>query len=256
MKHVIWLGITFSACLGGLMWGTAVEARPRCGTPVQPAWQAIFNGSDLSGWVVEGPATYKDGEQEKPNWFVEDGKIVCAGKGFGFLRFDRTFCDFTLHLEFRMSPNCNSGIGIRADKYDPKKPDTRPSVSGFEVQIFDDAGKAPDVHSSMSLYRYVAPMKNAIKPAGEWNVVEITARGPRIRVVLNGQLVQDVDQSKLEELRDKPLCGYISVQNHGHLVEFRNVWVRDLTTLASVPAKRCGLLSRWIARLRSRANCR
>ncbi len=256
MKHALRLGMALSACVSTLMWGAVVEARPRCSRTLQPAWQAIFNGSDLSDWVVEGQATFKEGGEEKPNWFVEDGKIVCAGKGFGFLRFDRTFCDFTLHLEFRMSPNCNSGIGIRADKYDPKKPDTRPSISGFEVQILDDAGKKPDVHSNMSLYRYVAPLKNAIKPAGEWNVVEITARGPRIRVVLNGQLVQDVDQSKIDELRGKPLCGYISVQNHGHLVEFRNVWIRDLTALASAPAKRCGLLSRWIARLRSRVQCR
>ena len=256
MMYRAWLCGVLPALAAVVSWGTISEARPRCGTLVQPAWEAIFNGSDLSGWVVEGPAVYKDGDQEKPNWFVEDGKIVCAGKGFGFLRFDRTFCDFTLHLEFRMSPNCNSGIGIRGDKYDPKKPDTRPSVSGFEVQIFDDAGKTPDVHSSMSLYRYVAPQKNAIKPAGEWNVVEITARGTRIRVVLNGELVQDVDQSQIEEIRNKPLCGYISVQNHGHLVEFRNVWVRDLTTLVSAPAKRCGLLARWIARLRSRARCR
>ncbi len=255
MKRLVWLGSVCLAVASPWILAVDADARLRC-KAVQPVWEAIFNGYDLSNWVVEGPATYKDGDQEKPNWFVEDGKIVCAGKGFGFLRYDRTFCDYTLHLEFRMSPGCNSGIGIRADKYDPKKPDTRPSVSGFEIQILDDAGKTPDVHSSMSLYRYVAPRKSAIRPVGEWNVVEITARGTRLCVVLNGQLVQDVDQSQIESLRDKPLCGYISVQNHGHLVEFRNVWTRDWTTLACAPTRRCGILTRWLARPRHRVACR
>ena len=77
----------------------------------------LIDFQNLDGWVVEGAARYKDGDEEKPVWSVEDGMIVCAGKGFGFLRFDRTFCDFTLHLEFRMSPNCNSGIGIRTVKF-------------------------------------------------------------------------------------------------------------------------------------------
>jgi len=214
-------------------------------------WIPAFNGYDLRGWVVEGTATYKDGDVEKPVWYVEDGKIICAGKGFGFLRYDKSLCDFRLYLEFRMSEKCNSGIGIRADKFDPKKPDTRPSVSGFEIQIFDDAGKQPDVHSSMSLYRYVAPKKNAIKPAGEWNWVLITARGTHLEVILNGQVVQDIDQTQFDAIKDKPLCGYFSVQNHGHYIEFKNIFYKDLTPTCATHVHRVGPLARLVQRLRA-----
>ncbi len=229
--------------------GTPTLAGPHGETRGVGGWVPAFNGYDLTGWVVEGTATYKDGNVEKPVWYVEDGKIVCAGKGFGFLRYDHSLCDFRLYLEFRMSKNCNSGIGIRAEKFDPKKPDTRPSISGFEIQIFDDAGKEPDVHSSMSLYRYVAPKKNAIKLAGEWNWVLITARGTHLEVVLNGQVVQDIDQTQFENIKVKPLCGYFSVQNHGGYIEFKNVFYKDLTASYTLSGHRAGPLARFLQRL-------
>ena len=47
-------------------------------------FKPIFNGKDLNGWVVEGQKEYKDGDQMKPIWTVQDGMIVCAGKGGGF----------------------------------------------------------------------------------------------------------------------------------------------------------------------------
>jgi hypothetical protein len=231
-----------------------VDARPLCRSRAAASrgWISAFNGYDLSGWVVEGTATFKENDAEKPVWYVEDGKIVCAGKGFGFLRYDRSLCDFSLYLEFRMSEKCNSGIGIRADKFDPKKPNTRPSISGFEIQILDDSGKEPDVHSSMSLYRYVAPLKNAIKPAGEWNWVKITARGTHIQVILNGQVVQDLDQTDVEQIKNKPLCGFFSVQNHGGYIEFRNIFYKDLTPTIVARPCRVGPLARLIHHFRAR----
>ncbi|RMF99918.1 MAG: DUF1080 domain-containing protein [Planctomycetota bacterium] len=203
---------------------------PAEGTP-------IFNGKDLSGWVVEGAGEYEADGQRKPVWRVEDGKIVCDGHGFGFLRYDTPFRDFVLHVEFRMiSKNCNSGVGIRGAKFDPKHFETRPSVSGYEVQILDDSGKKPDKHSSGSLYRYIAPKKNAVKPTGEWNVLEIACLGPVVRVVLNGEELYTIDQRDIDELSEKPLEGYVSVQNHGHQVEFRNITVREMQRVAS---RRC-----------------
>jgi hypothetical protein len=188
---------------------------------------AIFNGKDLDGWVVEGTSSYKEGDTTKPNWFVDDGKIRCAGKGFGFLRYDTKVADFVLTLEYKMEKRCNSGVGIRGTKYTGKA-ETRPSFAGYELQILDDAGKSPTDHSSMSLYRYVAAKANAVKPAGEWNRLEVECRGPKIRVTLNGQIVQDVDQSTVAAIKDKPLSGYVSLQCHGKPIEFRNVRLRRL----------------------------
>jgi hypothetical protein len=182
----------------------------------------LFNGRDLTGWLVEGTKQLADGT---PVWSVQDGLLVCgdgAGKGFGFLRYDKPAGDFILHVEYRPAKRCNSGVGIRGVEFtgDIK---TRPSHASFEVQIMDDAGKPTDVHSSGALYDYVAPTANAAKLAGEWNVLDIECRGPKIRVTLNGQTVQDIDQSQIDGIKDKPLRGYCSVQNHGRQIEFRNI---------------------------------
>ena len=192
----------------------------------------LFNGKDLSGWVIDGPTEYKDKTtgQTLPLWTVRDGKIVTAGRGFGFLRYDgEQFADFKLHVEYRMSKNANSGIGIRTGKFDPKKSAaTRPSYFSYEVQLLDDAGKKADKHSSGSLYRYAAPKVNAVKPSPEWNTVEIECRGPRIRIAMNGQEVLDVDQTTIPETKNKPLKGYICLQSHTNQVEFRKVWIEPI----------------------------
>jgi hypothetical protein len=190
-------------------------------------WVELFNGRDLTGWVIEGTKENKKGDQPKPVWCVQDGVIHCEGDGFGFLRYDREFCDFVLHAEYRLTPGCNSGIGIRHVKFTGRSR-TRPSFSGYEIQLLDDGGRQPNKGSSMSLYRYVAPTSLPVKKPGEWNTVEIECRGPQIKITLNGELVQDVDQSTIEEIKNKPLCGYVSVQNHGKTIDFRNLRIKEL----------------------------
>lgn len=191
----------------------------------------LFNGKDLDGWVAEGNKEYKDGDQTKPVWTVNDeGHLNCAGKGYGFLRYDKKkFADFAFHVEYRMAPKCNSGLGIRTVPYDPKQSGkTRPSYVCYEIQLLDDAGKPPDKHSSGSLYRYVAPSENAVKPAPEWNVIDVECVGPHIKVTINGKQVIDVDQSKIDDIKDKPLEGYVCLQNHGGRIEFRNVRIQEI----------------------------
>ena len=186
----------------------------------------IFNGKDLDGWVAEGAKDYKDQDGKlRPVWTVRDRFLHCAGKGYGFLRYDkREFADFVLHVEYRMAPKCNSGIGVRTVPYDPSRDEaTRPSFYSYEIQLLDDAGKKPNKHSSGSLYRYVAPKVNAVKPAPEWNVVEVECVGPRIKVTINDQEVIDVDQTSIAEIRNKPLKGYVCLQNHHGVIDFRNV---------------------------------
>jgi hypothetical protein len=187
-----------------------------------PAFEEIFNGHDLNGWVVEGTSIRKQDDKTLPVWIAVDGEIRCGGGGFGFLRLDRKLCDFVLQAEFRPEPRANSGIGIRTVPYRNVR-QTRPSFASYEIQLQDDAGKPADEHSTGSLYRYVAPTENAIKPAGEWSTVEIRCTGPHIEITINGRKVQDVDQSKIAQIKDKPLCGYICLQNHGSPCTFRNL---------------------------------
>jgi uncharacterized protein YlaI len=199
----------------------------------------LFDGKALDGWVAEGAKTFKAGDKTLPVWVAKDGMISCqATGGFGFLRFDkRQFSDFALHLEYRFAPPANpkarrgnSGIGIRTVAFDPKESTkTRPSFAAYEIQLLDDADKKADRHSTGSLYRYVAPSEQAARPAPEWNSMDIECVGPRIKITLNGKKIIDVDQSKMKELRDKPLKGYISLQCHGSKIDFRNIKVRDLS---------------------------
>lgn len=199
----------------------------------------LFNGKDLDGWAVEGPTTYKDGDKTLPIWVAKDGLISCmVPRGsFGFLRYTKQdFADFHLHVEYRFAApdgpkgrRGNSGIGIRTCAFDPKKSTaTRPSYAAYEVQIQDDFDQKPSKHTTASLYRYVAPKEQAVKPAPEWNAIDIECVGPRIKITLNNKLVVDVDQTTIPEIKNKPLKGSICLQNHGSRVDFRNVRVREI----------------------------
>ena len=203
----------------------------------------LFNGKDLDGWVVEGPKADKDG---KIVWSVEDGLLVCQGTVFGFLRYERRqFGDFFVRAEYRFAPatkpnqHGNSGLGIRTVPYDPKASSlTRPSYAAYEIQLLDDPGKKPDAHGTGSLYRYQAPKINVVKPAPEWNSVEVECVGPRIKVRMNGEDILDADQTTLADIKgkpakapapkDKPLRGFLALQSHSGKVEFRKVEVREL----------------------------
>jgi Domain of Unknown Function (DUF1080) len=191
---------------------------------------------------VDGPTKGKTGRMM---WSVEDGRIVCLGEGFGFLRYDRRqFSDFTLRVEYRFSPmqganpQGNSGLGIRTGRFDPERSrETRPSYAAYEVQLLDDAGSAPSAHGTGSLYRYKSPTANPARPAPEWNTIEVECTGPRITARLNGQAVLEADQSELADVKtrpagvpppkEKPRKGYIALQSHSGRVEFRKVQIRE-----------------------------
>jgi hypothetical protein len=190
----------------------------------------LFAGGDLSGWVEEQHDFFKRQHPDVSTWSVKDGVVVCDGSrgNCGFLRYDRRLSDFTLRLEYRMSKDCNSGVCIRVPRpYNGKPDETLPSRTGYEIQILDDPGAPPSKTATGSLYNLVAPKVNAAKPAGEWNTLEVVCRGPKIKVTLNGQVVQDVDQREIEAIKDRPRSGYLLLQNHGHKTEFRDLWLKE-----------------------------
>ncbi len=193
--------------------------------------ELLFAGDRLDGWVEEQHQFFQDKHPGARTWSVKDGVVRCDGRlgNCGFLRYEKKLCDFVLTLQYRLTRDCNSGIGLRATvPYTTLEPNTLPSNVGYEFQIRDDAGQPPSKVSTGAFYGQVAPTANAAKKAGQWNTLTIQCRGPRIRATLNGQLVQDLDRTQIPALAERSDCGYLSLQNHGHTAEFRNIRLKQL----------------------------
>lgn len=179
----------------------------------------MFNGRDLTGWRTTG------------NWVVEEGVDVTLKPRPGehgwqryddYIRTDRMYENFVLDLEFKFNKHGNSGVFLRVG-------DLKDHVaSGMEVQILDTHGKKEVGHHDCGgVIRTQGPSKNMVKPAGEWNRYTITLNGNQLTVVLNGEQIIDIDLSK-SAMKDRPGKGYISFQDEGKPVWYRNVRIREL----------------------------
>jgi hypothetical protein len=145
--------------------------------------------------------------------------------------------DFVLDLEFKVGERTNSGVYLRTS--DPKDP----VPTGIEVQVGTAAPGRPLGRGSIGgLYDLVAPKRNALNP-GEWNRYRITCEGPKISVLLNGELVSEANLEQWTEARknpdgtpnkfDRPLkdfarVGYVGFQDHGTPVWYRNIRIKPL----------------------------
>jgi hypothetical protein len=186
--------------------------------------QALFNGKDLKGWRgVGGPLD---------NWKVADGILSCAGEpGARWIATEKTFGDFELQLEFKVSSGGNSGVFIRMPL------EGRPATDGMEIQIADDYApryvkKGVEKHTG-ALYGIEPPAKLATKKAGQWQQMRIVCVGRRVRVSLNGHEVIDVDLDAYpEKSKQRPGMrrknGHIGLQNHNTPIEFRNIRIRTV----------------------------
>jgi hypothetical protein len=153
--------------------------------------------------------------------------IVETHGGTGMLWYAEEFEDFILRLQWRMaSIEDNSGVYIRfpADALHATEPDWE---RGLEIQL-DDRGFDPEAHTFGSLlhltgaiYKRAPATRLASLPVGQWNDLEVEARGDRIRVMLNGEEV-----STYQAPPELPRRGHLGLQNHheGSRVQFR--WVR------------------------------
>lgn len=176
----------------------------------------VFNGRDLTGWTkIEG------GE-----WSIENGVLIGHhGRNWStnpevsgsWLSTRKQYGDFRLELQYNVNQGGNSGVLFRSSHV------KNPSFTGYEMQIYDGAGKPPSKSNVGALYDLVAPSKNTARPAGQWNSVTIVARGPKITVELNGERIIDTEQTR-------SLRGYIGLQNHDDkaVVKFKNVRLEEL----------------------------
>ncbi|MEW6356941.1 MAG: family 16 glycoside hydrolase [Planctomycetota bacterium] len=176
-------------------------------------FKLIFNGKDLAGWKVVGA---------EEAWSVQKGILTCNGQGSGWIRPEGIYTDFILRLDYRISPKGNSGIFLRTSE------EGRPAYQGMEIQILDDRQEPLNKKSTGAIYDAVAPTGNPSGPAGKWNTVEVSCKGPVVRVVLNNKEVVNCDTSKHPDLKDRLKSGFIGLQNHKSKVEFRSIRTKVL----------------------------
>jgi hypothetical protein len=165
-------------------------------------WTTLFDGKTLKGWNIVGDA----------NWSVAEGAMQ-ASMGTGFLVTPVPYRDFQITLEFWVTEDANSGVFIRCE--DPK---TIGAANAYEVNIYD---KRPDQSYRTGGIVDVAKPASVVMTGGKWNTFDITARGTKLTVILNGMKMVDVDDTKHAN-------GPIALQYGAGTVKFRNVRVRAL----------------------------
>jgi len=187
--------------------------------PAQSEWRPLpFNETD---WQRDGLPTYR----------IENGTLIFEGDGRGRLMTKRTYRDFELQLEFRVSEGANNGIALRAPI------GFQSSRYGMEIQILDDGGHLQtDLRRVCgAIYGVYPARKSAARPAGEWNHIHIRCQGRRVQTILNGETLIDVDLNTIRDrelLRERPGFlreeGHIGFIQHNGRVEFRNLRIREL----------------------------
>ncbi|MET1258342.1 DUF1080 domain-containing protein [Flagellimonas sp. DF-77] len=207
-------------------------------------WKVLFDGTSFDGWHF-----YNAGALTDP-WKIEDGAMVFYppaerpnGESYNIVT-DTEYTDFVLHLEWKVSEGGNSGIfwGVFEDaKFG------QPYETGPEIQVLDDE-RHPDAkngttHQAGALYDMVAPAEKAVKPAGEWNTVELTVdhRNNQGQVLLNGVKIVEfpvhgeawdamVAKSKFADWEGFGAyrTGKIGLQDHGDIVAYRNIKIKAL----------------------------
>jgi len=182
-------------------------------------WVSLFNGKDLSGWKNNGA--------EK--WVVEDGTILCAStvNKYGYLSTEKTYRDFDLRLKFKSESEGNSGVFLRS-KITGVDPEHGPDIEGMQVEVDPSIGKhTGGLYESGGRGWVAMPTEageKALKP-GEWNDLEISARGNHIVTQLNGVKVVD-----FTDPTQKFSAGVVGLQIHtggGVKMRWKDISIRE-----------------------------
>jgi alpha-3'-ketoglucosidase len=230
------LGLVIITMFVGPLMGGAVQIG-QVDNVLSPAekeagWLLLFDGKSLSGWQTSSGQTSK-----VP---VEDGCINPHGSGGYMMIHSKTWSDFILEIDFKISKGCNSGVFVRTYPLVPR-PGKDVGFNGLEVAV-DDTTTA-GYHDTGAIYDLVKPAKNAMKPSGKWNHMVIMCDGPKLTVELNGEVVthMNLDQWTVPNRRpdgsehkfdiaykDQPRFGYIGLQDHGSPCWYKNIKIKPL----------------------------
>jgi hypothetical protein len=158
---------------------------------------SLFNGRDLSGWHITGGPDDSFG--------VRGGQLECTGSGEfpNWLRTDKTY---------------ENGAPLHG----------RASKVGMKIHLCDHIAKGSKTAYSGAILGVRPALTIATNHFDEWNSVEVEFDWPRLRVIINGKLAQDVDCEKDPVLRYRLRRGYLGLQDMGGPVAFRNLRIKEL----------------------------
>lgn len=194
-----------------------------------PEGATALLGDSLDAWVK-----VSDKAAPASEWPVVGG-VATVGKGS--IRTKDSFGDFQLHVEFNV----------------PYLPDQKGQARGnsgvylqgiYELQVLDSYGLTLKNNDCGAIYQQIIPSVNACKPPLQWQTYDITFHGARIegeKVTKKARLT--VVQNGLTIIDDKEISptpggdsevkeggpGPIMLQDHGNLVQFRNIWIKPLS---------------------------
>lgn len=199
----------------------------------------LYNGKDLNNWYSDVPATDKDPNLRK-SFIIRDGNLVSMGTPEGHLLTKEKYENYRLELEYRFAGKPgNCGVLVHASTpralygMFPKSIEVQmmhSNAGDFWCIVEDikvenmEARRGPKENWGITegKERRVKNLTdNSEKPLGEWNKMTIECRGDKIKVWVNGDLVNDGFGATAQK-------GQIALQAEGAEVEFRKV---DLTPL-------------------------
>jgi hypothetical protein len=197
-------------------------------------WKLLFDGTSLNGW-----RGYKT-EAIGAGWKAEGGALTLTAAKSGDVMTKGEFADFELSFEWKISAGGNSGVIYRVGLGESASHRTGP-----EYQILDNVAAKDNKlgnHLAGSLYDIgkEAP-RDLVKAVGEWNQSRLIVRGWKVEHWLNGKQVIALDlasadgkaaiaQSKFKDLKQFASLakGHIAFQDHGDVVSYRSIKIRDL----------------------------
>lgn len=211
------IAVALSACLSQATADSA--ARPPQGAVL------LFDGSDASAW------TETDGKPA--HWKIVDGALEATSGGD--IQTKQPFEDFALHLEFRTPQPAPGQAGQDRGNSGVKL------AGRYEIQILESHGQEPSKNNCGAIYRQKAADRNMAAPPGQWQSYDIVFRAPRfdasgrkteharVTVTWNGEKVHDdievTGPTRAGETEERPGPAPILLQDHGHPVQFRNIWL-------------------------------
>ena len=202
MKRSVFAALAATA-LAATLAGCSTACLTRCGE----GWTTLVDGTQgLENFDRVGEA----------NWTAVDGAIQASagGKTPAYLVSRESYRDFAMRVEFWASDDANSGVFMRCQ--DPKK---ITDENCYEANVFD---QRPDPTYGTGAIVKVAPVAQPMpKAGGKWNTYEITMRGTRLVLVLNGQTTVDIQDSRFAS-------GPFALQWGRGTVKFRKVQIRAL----------------------------